>query len=107
MAIIAYLLWGTPHLSTLDWLQLVFWFLFPDLASFIPIGLSQNRRNWPSWGASLYDVFHTILVWGAVFVATWLASGVIYWPLAGWILHITVDRTSGYGLRARPSTKPA
>ena len=73
------------------------------MGSFVPIGLSSKRREWPSWGASLYNVFHTILVWGGVFVVAWLALGSVYWPLLGWLGHITVDRASGYALRARPS----
>jgi Domain of unknown function (DUF4260) len=101
-AIIGYLIWRTYYLGGIDWLQVIFWAAFPDLASFIPIGVSSKRREWPSWGATLYNVFHTLLVWGTVFAALWAATGTVYWPLFGWLGHITVDRASGYGLRARP-----
>lgn len=98
-AVVAFLVWY-PHLGISGWLQVAFWFLFPDLASFIPIGLSPQRKEWPSWGANLYNVFHTIIIFGAAFAALWALFGVPYWPLLGWLGHITVDRTSGYGLRA-------
>jgi hypothetical protein len=86
-----------------DWLQVVFWVIFPDLAAFIPIAASSERRQWPSWGASLYNVFHTAVVWVAVFALAWLAMGSIYLPLLGWLLHITTDRTAGYYLRVTSS----
>ena len=101
-AIFAYVVWRSLYLGGIDWIQFVFWFLFPDLVAFIPIGLSSKRREWPSWGVSLYNLSHTILVSGAVLAVLWVLFGVAYWPLFGWLAHITVDRTSGYGLRARP-----
>ena len=45
---------------------------FPDLAAFIPIGASSKRRDWPSWGSNLYHLFHTVLVWGLAFAASWV-----------------------------------
>jgi len=98
--IFGYLLWRSLYVGGVDWLQVIFWVAFPDLVSFLAIGLSSKRREWPSWGSSVYNSFHTILVWGAAFAASWVASGAIYWPLFGWLGHITVDRASGYALRA-------
>jgi len=98
--IFGYLLWRSLYVGGVDWLQVIFWVAFPDLVSFLAIGLSSKRREWPSWGPSVYNSFHTILVWGAAFAASWVASGAIYWPLFGWLGHITVDRASGYALRA-------
>jgi hypothetical protein len=105
LAILGYLIWRTYYLGGVDWLQFVFWLIFPDLASFVPIGASSRRREWPSWGANFYNVFHTILVWGAAFAASWAVMGMVYWPMFGWLLHITADRTVGYALRARPPTQ--
>lgn len=102
IAIIGYLIWRAFNLGGIDWLQVAFWAAFPDLAAFIPIGLSSKRREWPSWGATLYNTFHTILAWGVVFLGLWAALGGVYWPLFGWLGHITADRASGYALRARP-----
>ncbi len=103
-AILAYLVYRWLYQGGLDWLGTAFWAVLPDLAAFIPIGLSSKRREWPSWGAVLYNVFHTVLVWGAVFVLAWAVLGTPYWALFGWLVHITADRAAGYGLRAISKT---
>jgi hypothetical protein len=81
------------------------WFLFPDVAAFVPIGLSRERRSWPRWGSYLYNFFHTVLVWGLCFAALWLVFGSPYWPSLGWLVHITADRAAGFGLRDRARAK--
>ena len=53
----------------------------------------------------MYNLTHTILVWGAAFVVLWVLSGAVYLPLLGWLGHIAVDRAVGYGLRAQPSVE--
>ena len=93
--------WRLLILGDLDLLQTLFWFLFPDLAAFIPIGLAmRGGGNWPSWGASLYNTFHTFLVWLPVFAGISLLLGTIAWPLLARAGHITMDRAAGYYLRA-------
>ncbi len=104
LVIVSYLVWRTFYGGGVDWLPLAFWAVFPDLAAFIPMAASPERRQWPSWGASLYNVFHTVVIWGAVFAAAWLAAGSVYLPLLGWLLHITTDRAVGYYLRASKSS---
>jgi hypothetical protein len=103
LSIFGYLFWRSSYVGGVDWLQVVFWVVFPDLVSFLAIGLSSERREWPSWGSSLYNSFHTLLAWGAAFAASWIMLGVVYWPLLGWLGHITIDRTVGYALRAQTS----
>lgn len=98
-AILAYLVYRWLYLGGLDWPSTVFWILFPDLVSFIPIGLSSKRKEWPAWGSYLYDVAHTILLWGLAFAVLWLVLGTPYLPILGWLGHITADRALGYGLR--------
>ena len=98
-AILAYLIYRWLYLGGLDWASTVFWVLFPDLVAFIPIGLSSKRKEWPAWGSYLYNVFHTLLVWGLAFSALWF-FGITYWPIFGWLGHITADRAAGYGLRS-------
>ena len=102
LALLAYLIWRSLHLGGLDWLQTIFWAVFPDLAAFIPIGASSKRRVWPGWGASLYNLFHTLLLWGLFFGASWIFLKGVYWPIFGWLGHITADRALGYGLRQAP-----
>ena len=99
LATFAYLIWRSIHLGGVDWLQVVFWVALPDLIPFAAIGASSKRREWPPWGASLYNAFHTLLTWGAVSAAAFVFLGGVYWPLLGWLGHIALDRAVGYGLR--------
>ena len=99
-AILAYLVYRWLYLGGLDWPSTAFWILFPDLVAFIPIGLSSRRKEWPAWGSYLYDVSHTLLVWGLAFGAMWLVLGTPYMPMLGWLGHIAADRAVGYGLRS-------
>jgi len=101
LTIFGYLAWRAVNLGGVDWIQLGFWVIFPDLLAFSGIALSSKRREWPSWGPDLYNSSHTILLWGVVFAASWFALGTIYWPLFGWLGHITLDRAVGYALRDR------
>jgi hypothetical protein len=100
IALLAYLIYRWLYLGGLDWSSTVFWILFPDLVAFVPIGLSSRRREWPAWGSYLYNTFHSLLVWGLAFGALWLVFGGAYWPIFGWLGHITADRAVGYGLRS-------
>jgi len=104
IAIVYYVGWRTFNGGGVDWLQVVFWAIFPDLAAFVPIAITSERRVWPWWGGNWYNIFHTFLVWGAVFAGFWLVIGAPYLPLLGWLLHITTDRATGYYLRGnRPA----
>ena len=100
LALLAYLIYRSLYLGGLDWASTVFWIFFPDLVAFIPIGLSSRRKEWPSWGSYLYNTLHTLLVWGLAFAVLWLVFGAAYWPIFGWLGHITADRAVGYGLRS-------
>jgi hypothetical protein len=102
LAILTVLGWRyvqTPSLFFV--LEIVFWAILPDIAAFIPIGLSSKKTAWPSWGADLYNTFHSILTWALIFGVTYLLFKTPRWELLGWLGHITVDRAVGYGLRER------
>ena len=93
--------WRLFVVKDLNLLATVFWIIFPDLASFIPIGLAmRGSKEWPRWGPGLYNIFHTLLVWIPVFAIWSILSGAVQWPLLGWAGHITADRSVGYYLRA-------
>jgi hypothetical protein len=104
LAIAAYLVWS--YRMGIGWIALAFLIFFailPDLVPFIPIGLYSSREiegSWPRWGPSLYNAFHTILLWALVFGIAWILLEAPYLPFLGWLLHITVDRSLGYTLRA-------
>lgn len=105
LVLVAYLIWRSFYGGGIDTLQTVFWFLFPDLVAFIPIGLSSSRREWPNWGPILYNIPHSVLIWGLAFVLGWLYLQSPNWPILGWLVHISADRAFGYGLRKRHSRK--
>ena len=93
--------WRLFVVKDLNLLAAVFWIVFPDLASFIPIGLAmRGAKEWPHWGPGLCNFFHTLLVCIPVFAIWSMSSGAIQWPLLGWAGHITADRSVGYYLRA-------
>ncbi len=93
--------WRLFLVKDLSPLATVFWIIFPDLASFIPIGLAmRGAKEWPRWGPGLYNFLHTLLVWIPVFAVWTILSGAVQWPLLGWAGHITADRSVGYYLRA-------
>lgn len=87
----------------------VFWFPVPDLVAFVPIGVAmRGRRAWPTWGPSLYNLTHSWVTFGAVFLLASVASTTIAWPVLGWAAHIALDRAAGYYLRdsSRPADSP-
>ncbi len=75
-------------------------FHWPDFAAFVPIALGRRAGSWPRWGAALDEVFHSLLTGIAVF-AIWSAlTETLPWPLRGWALHLSADRSFGDHLRA-------
>ena len=93
--------WRLFIVKDLNLLSTVFWIIFPDLASFIPIGLAmRGAKEWPHWGSGLYSFLHTFLVWIPIFAIWSIFSGAVQWPILGWAGHITADRSVGYYLRA-------
>lgn len=98
-ALAGYLVWRGVFLGGVDIWQTAFWAVFPDIASFVPIGLSSKQGDWPKWGSTLYNIFHTLLLWGLLFFSLFIVFHIPYWPLLGWLGHITTDRAVGYALR--------
>jgi len=99
--LIAILVWRFV-VGDLNVVATIFWFLWPDLVAFVPIGVAvRGGREWPSWGPGLYNVAHTFLVVVPV-IAVWsIVAGGIEWAILGWAGHISLDRAVGYYLRAR------
>jgi hypothetical protein len=97
--------WRLLRVRDLDLVWTVFWFLWPDIAAFLPIGVaSRGTGTWPRWGPHLYNLVHSFLPWAAVFGTVWVVSASIPWPLLGWAAHISLDRSVGYYLRHSGST---
>src|SRR5437870_13557137 len=54
--------WRLFVVKDLNLLSTVFWIIFPDLASFIPIGLPMHEpKKWPRWGPGFSTFLHTSL----------------------------------------------
>src|SRR5207247_6170989 len=55
--------WRLFVVKDLNLLSTVFWIIFPDLASFIPLVLAMHgAKDWPCCGPGLYNFLHTSLV---------------------------------------------
>lgn len=105
LSILGFVVWKIVYGSgSFSILELVLWAIFPDLAAFIPIGLKSKNGAWPSWGANVYNLFHNIVVWSAIFLLVWLVLRTPHWELLGWLGHITTDRAVGFGLRKNESS---
>lgn len=102
IAIVVFIAWRCIYVSgSINILEIVLWAIIPDLVVFVPIGLASKRGKWPSWGATLYNFFHTIIIWIAAFVVSWVVLKTPHWELLGWLGHIMTDRAVGFGLREK------
>jgi hypothetical protein len=88
-----------------DQLGWAFWLflLAPDLFGLVPasfMGPAPARGYLPPRGVGVYNIWHSFtppLVIGVV-LALLVPLG-SPWPLLGWLIHISVDRLLGFGLR--------
>ena len=83
----------------------LFWplLLAPDLFGYLPaslMGAAPEKGALPPRGVPLYNLWHTYLLPIAIGAALTAATGSIPWSLLGWLMHISLDRALGFGLRA-------
>lgn len=81
-----------------------FWIflLAPDLFGLVPASLfgpAPARGYLPPRGVWLYNLWHTYTVPAVLWIGALLLFATNPWPLLGWVIHITVDRLLGFGLR--------
>jgi Domain of unknown function (DUF4260) len=79
-----------------------FWLLAPDLFGYVPalfFGRPPAKGYLPPRGVWLYNLWHNYTVPAALWIALLLLFAGNPWPLLGWLLHISVDRLVGFGLR--------
>jgi hypothetical protein len=98
--ILGVLIWRALIVKDLNIFQTIFFAIMPDLV-FIPIIIKMKRRNWPSWGSSLYNIFHNWGLFVVLLILFWFVLGEFPWPILGLALHITLDRIFGYNLRSK------
>jgi hypothetical protein len=99
---IALLLAGLAY-SQREALGWPFWLLLvaPDLCGLLPaslMGTASAKGGLPPRGVWLYNRWHTYTLPLAV-LGIGAATGTPPWPVLGWLLHLSVDRVLGYGLR--------
>jgi hypothetical protein len=113
MEIVAHALWATAaakatnrNTAKLGILWLVVWTMFPDLLAFSPdviAGLWHRLTGSGAgdvldfhhvgtlWGAGLYELGHSLVVFLAVFIIVWVMHRRPLWEMFGWALHILLD----------------
>jgi hypothetical protein len=71
----------------------------PDLALIAGIGRGLAREQIHPRGVRLYNAVHRPIGPAVLaFASIWLGSGALLAAL-GWLAHVAMDRTAGYGLR--------
>ena len=82
-----------------------FWALLlaPDVLGYLPaslMGAAPEKGALPPRGVWLYNLWHTYVLPLPLGAALFVATGAVPWSLLGWLIHVTLDRTLGFGLRA-------
>jgi len=85
-----------------DQLCVLFWVLLvgPDIGLIIApaFGPMPGGGRLPPRAAPIYNAFHTYTIPVLLWIGASAAS-MGPWPLLGWLIHISVDRALGFGLR--------
>lgn len=90
--------WQKDQITAWFW----FWLLAPDLFGYVPaffFGRPPAKGHLPPRGVWLYNLWHNFTLPVALFAALLLLVAGNPWPILGWLLHISVDRLMGFGLR--------
>lgn len=75
------------------------WAAFPDLLAFAPAVIAglwyrlsgTTQVHVHRSGLHLYEVTHSLVVFGVVFATAWLMLRRPVWELLGWALHVVMD----------------
>jgi hypothetical protein len=90
--------WQKDQITAWFW----FWLLAPDLFGYVPalfFGRPPAKGHLPPRAVWLYNLWHNFTLPVALFFALLLLVAGNPWPILGWLLHISVDRLIGFGLR--------
>jgi uncharacterized protein DUF4260 len=91
-------IWQKDQITAWFW----FWLVAPDLFGLVPaflFGASSGKGYIPPRAVWLYNLWHNFTLPAVLFVAMLLLFAGNAWPLMGWLLHVALDRTLGFGLR--------
>ena len=98
LVLIGAAVWQKDQITAWFW----FWLLAPDLFGYVPaffFGRPPAKGHLPPRGVWLYNLWHNFTLPVALFAALLLLVAGNPWPILGWLLHISVDRLMGFGLR--------
>jgi hypothetical protein len=90
--------WQKDEITAWFW----FWLFAPDLFGYLPalfFGRPPAKGHLPPRGVWLYNLWHNFTLPAALFIALLMLVAGNPWPLLGWLLHISLDRLLGFGLR--------
>jgi len=79
-----------------------FWLLAPDIFGYVPaflFGRPPAKGYLPPRAVWLYNLWHNYTLPAVIWIALLLLLAGNPWPLVGWLLHISLDRLMGFGLR--------
>jgi len=91
-------IWQKDQITLWFW----FWLLAPDLFGYVPaflFGRRPAKGYLPPRAVWLYNVWHNYTLPAVIWIALLLLLAGNPWPLLGWLLHISLDRLMGFGLR--------
>ena len=90
--------WQKDQITLWFW----FWLLAPDIFGYVPaflFGRPPAKGYLPPRAVWLYNLWHNY----TLPIMSWFALLLLFtgnpWPLVGWLLHISLDRLMGFGLR--------
>ena len=90
--------WQKDQITPWFW----FWLLAPDIFGYVPaflLGRPPAKGYLPPRAVWLYNLWHNFTLPIVVWIALLLLIAGNPWPLMGWLLHISLDRLMGFGLR--------
>ena len=90
--------WQKDQITLWFW----FWLLAPDIFGYVPaflFGRPPAKGHLPPRAVWLYNLWHNYTLPIALWIALLLLFTGNPWPLLGWLLHISLDRLMGFGLR--------
>ena len=82
----------------------VFWplLLAPDGLGYGPaplMGKVPEKGALPPRGVWLYNLWHNYVLPLGIGVGMTVVTSAVPWSLLGWLIHVTLDRALGFGLR--------
>ena len=91
-------IWQKDQITLWFW----FWLLAPDIFGYVPaflFGRPSAKGYLPPRAVWLYNLWHNYTLPAVIWIALLLLVAGNPWPLLGWLLHISLDRLMGFGLR--------